>query len=258
MSLLKAVVIAVASFAGSTGWTAESGKARSCRPQNINDVSHVVCTIDPTLGRLRLFWKSTDGQPYRSFSRLAEAVAADGKSLVFAINAGMYADDFSPMGLYIEDGQELRPANTIKFKPTAGVVPSFYKAPNGVFFVDGKTSGILQTDVFLERRAKVTYATQSGPMLVISGKINPIFIPGSKDRTRRSGVGICEGGLVRFAISDAPINFHDFAKLFRDTLKCSDALFLDGGRGAGIFVPKMDREDWSGHGGYGPIIGLVK
>jgi uncharacterized protein YigE (DUF2233 family) len=95
-------------------------------------------------------------------------------------------------------------------------------------------------------------------MLVIDGKINPIFIPGSTDRTRRSGVGICEGGVVRFAISDDSVNFHDFATLFRDELKCADALFLDGGGGAGIYVPALDREDWSGHGGFGPIVGLVE
>ena len=59
-------------------------------------------------------------------------------------------------------------------------------------------------------------------------------------------------------ISDDPVNFHDFATLFLDELKCPDALFLDGGRGAGMFVPALGRQDWSGHGGYGPMIGLVE
>jgi uncharacterized protein YigE (DUF2233 family) len=33
---------------------------------------------------------------------------------------------------------------------------------------------------------------------------------------------------VVFAVSEAPVNFHGFARLFRDELGCRDALFLDG------------------------------
>lgn len=232
--------------------------ALSCAARIVGEAGYLVCSVDPATTTPQLFWKSDDGEPYRTFGNVADAVAAEGKSLAFAMNAGMYADDFTPMGLYVEDGRELRPANTFEMKASAGMVPNFYKAPNGVFFFDETGAGILPTKLFLKRRDKVRYATQSGPMLVIDGAVNPIFIPGSKDRTRRSGVGVCEGGLLRFAMSDGPVNFHDFATLFRDDLKCRDALFLDGGRGAGIYVPSMDREDWSGHGGFGPMIGVVE
>lgn len=257
-AVLIALMIVAASVFGGVASGAEATSALSCRTDTVEGVGYVICSIDPSTARPRLFWKNADGQPYRTFANVAQAVAAEGKTLTFAMNAGMYADDFTPMGLHVEDGKELRPANRIEMKPSAGIVPNFYKKPNGVFFLDERGGGILPTDVFLKRRVKAAFATQSGPMLVMDGKSNPIFIPGSKDRTRRSGVGICEGGVVRFAISDDPVNFHDFARLFRDDLKCPDALFLDGGRGAGIYVRAMDREDWSGHGGYGPIVGLVE
>ncbi len=39
-------------------------------------------------------------------------------------------------------------------------------------------------------------------MIVVGNELHPALIPGSTDRTRRSGVGACEGGQVRFAISD--------------------------------------------------------
>jgi uncharacterized protein YigE (DUF2233 family) len=35
-------------------------------------------------------------------------------------------------------------------------------------------------------------------------------------------------GLVEFAVSEAPVTFHAFARLFRDVLGCRDALYLDG------------------------------
>jgi len=95
-------------------------------------------------------------------------------------------------------------------------------------------------------------------MLVINNTLNPILIKGSTDRTRRSGVGVCRDDSVRMAISEDAVNFYDFATLFRDTLKCPDALFLDGGNGVGIYNPAMKRNDISWHGGFGPILGFVE
>ena len=257
-SLLGALVAAAAITSGGEGLAAEVESPLSCAAQAFDAARYVVCTIDLKAARPRLFWKGADGQPYRTFANVAKAVANEGKSLTFAMNAGMYADDFSPMGLYVENGEQLRAVNAVKLDPSINPVPNFYKKPNGVFFIDAAGAGILKTDIFVKRKEKAAFATQSGPMLVIGNEVNPIFIPGSTDRRRRSGVGLCEGSTLRFAISDSPVNFHDFAKLFRDELKCPDALFLDGGRGAGIYVPAMNLQDWSGHGGYGPIVGLVE
>lgn len=257
-TLLKPLLIATIGFlAGESASAAEEG-APPCTTAAFGSLPYVVCTVDPNTADLQLFWKNDNGSPFRTFANVATSLDADGKSLTFAMNAGMYTDDFAPLGLYIADGEELRPVNTAEIKGAAGSVPNFYKKPNGVFFLDEAGAGIVTTEAFLKRRKKVRFATQSGPMLVIEGKLHPALIAGSSDRTRRSGVGVCEGGKVRFAISDAPVNFHDFATLFRDELKCENALFLDGGRGAGVYIPALDRHDWSWHGGYGPMFGLVE
>jgi uncharacterized protein YigE (DUF2233 family) len=63
---------------------------------------------------------------------------------------------------------------------------------------------------------------------------------------------------VHFAISDGVVNFYDFARFFRDRLGCANALFLDGGSAPGLYVPELSRDDPPGHGGYGPIIGIVE
>jgi uncharacterized protein YigE (DUF2233 family) len=233
-------------------------KALQCSDERFEGSGYVVCTIDPAVSDLRLFWKNEEGQPYRRFTNLAGALRQQEQNLIFAINAGMYQTDFSPLGLYIENGAELQPADTATIEGPPRQVPNFYKKPNGVFFSGEAGAGILPTEDFLAAKPDVQLATQSGPMLVIENVLHPALIPGSTDTTRRSGVGVCEGGLIRFAISDWRVNFHEFARFFRDQLACPNALFLDGGRGAGLFLPEKRRNDFSWHGGYGPILGVVE
>lgn len=236
----------------------QPAQAHQCVEESFEGAGYIVCTIDPAASDLRLFWKDADGRPFRTFSRLADAIDGDDRKLVFAINAGMYRTDFSPMGLLIENGEELRPVDTATIDGPPQQVPNFYKKPNGVFFLGETGAGILPTEDFIDAHPDARFATQSGPMLVVENEIHPALIPGSTDTTRRSGVGVCEGGQVRFAISEGRVNFHDFAMLFRDHLLCPNALFLDGGRGAGLYLPEMSRNDFSWHGGYGPIFGIVE
>jgi uncharacterized protein YigE (DUF2233 family) len=157
----------------------------------------------------------------------------------------------------VEDGRALVPANTQAPPKLSGPLPNFFKQPNGILYLDAAGAHILPTPDFLKRRPKPRLATQSGPMLVVENRINPIFIPGSADRTRRNGVGLAADGTLYFAISEAQVNFHDFAGFFRDGLNCKDALFLDGGNGTGLYDPALGRNDTSWHGGYGPIVALV-
>ncbi|MGB3389199.1 MAG: phosphodiester glycosidase family protein, partial [Pseudaminobacter sp.] len=221
--ILTSLLFLLTSFAAT-----QRSLAQTCEVQTFDDARFIVCTATPGKDDLRLFWKNARGEPFRRFPAIASSVADEGRTLVFAMNAGMYQTDFSPIGLYVENGKELRPANTKTMDGPPGKVPNFYKKPNGVFFLSDSDAGILPTADYLKRRPKARYATQSGPMLVIRNKLNPIFIAGSTDRTRRSGVGICRGRAARFAISEDAVNFHDFARLFRDHLGCPDALFLDG------------------------------
>lgn len=238
---------------------APSAQAEICAAQDFSGAQYIVCDVSPEQRpQLQLFWKDENGEAYRNFSRLASALQQSGKSLILAFNAGMYETDFAPIGLYVENGKVLRSVKTPDPPKGKGPVANFFKKPNGVFFLNEKEAAIVPTRTYLKMQPKARLATQSGPMLVIDGRINPIFIQGSSDRTHRSGVGICEGNLIRFAISMGSVNFHDFARLFRDHLHCRNALFLDGGGGAGFYSPALQRNDFSWHGGYGPMFGLVE
>ena len=174
------------------------------------------------------------------------------------MNGGMYEEDLSPVGLHIENGKQLAKANTATVKGPPSRVPNFYKKPNGVFYLGKGGAGILVTERFLAKRPKARFATQSGPMLVIDGAIHPAFIAKSTDLKPRDGVGVKSPTEVYFVISRVSVSFYEFARFFRDRLHCDNALFLDGGLAPGLYAPELGRDDPPAHGGYGPIIAVVK
>jgi uncharacterized protein YigE (DUF2233 family) len=235
-----------------------AAQAEPCRNEFFRRAWYIVCSFDPAKDNLRIYWRGDNDRPYRTFTALAADVEAKGKSLRFAMNGGMYQSNFQPVGLYVENGRALIPANTATRTGTPNQIPNFYKKPNGVFYIGDDEAGILETKQFLAYRPKANFATQSGPMLIIDGAIHPAFIENSTDRKPRNGVGVSNPNEVHFVIARGRVNFHEFARFFRDGLGCNSALFLDGGAAPGIYAPELGRNDTPGHGGYGPIIGVVE
>jgi uncharacterized protein YigE (DUF2233 family) len=184
-----------------------------------------VVDVDLARDRLELHWQ-VDGQALASIDALRQWGQQDGRELVFATNAGIYDREFRPLGLYIEDGRTLRPLNTARGVARAG---NFSIQPNGVFYVDAQErAGVVPTAAWRERGIDARLATQSGPMLVVDGAINPAFDEASDSLKWRSGVCAKTPQQVVFAVSVAPVTFHAFARLFRDAFGCRDALYLDG------------------------------
>jgi uncharacterized protein YigE (DUF2233 family) len=118
---------------------------------------------------------------------------------------------------------------------------NFHMRPNGVFYVAGDKAGVLETRAFLKQRPRADLATQSGPLLVINGRVHPRFDRDSTSLEARTGVGVQTGTKLIFAISEAVVSFDAFARLFHDGLGCSNALFLDGGRASSLYAPSLKR-----------------
>ncbi len=229
---------------------AETPDAGKCAAVSHGGNAYTVCAFDVTKDRIELFWSNGDNQPYGNFSSLNVKLRQDGKQLTFAMNAGMYSDKLAPIGLYVENGRELKKANT---RNGPG---NFHLMPNGVFYVAGSRAGVLETKRYLKASPRARLASQSGPMLVINGELHPKFRKDSTSRKRRNGVGVKDGGkTVMFAISDGVVTFHEFGRLFRDHLKTPDALFFDG-TVSSLHAPGLNRSDWGRP--MGPIVGVVK
>jgi uncharacterized protein YigE (DUF2233 family) len=209
----------------------------------------LVRTVDPQKEDLRLFWKDDQGNLLHDFIGLDRAVKAKGERLLFAANAGMFDPDSRPVGLLVQDGNEVSPLNL------SDGTGNFCMKPNGVFVLNEKREAlVVDSTAYTTLLTPVTWATQSGPMLVIGGDIHPDFIEDSKNKLVRSGVGVRKDGVIVFAISKGSVNFYDFAALFLGKLKCPNALYLDGNISA-FYVP--GGKDTVPHS-FGPMFGLVE
>jgi uncharacterized protein YigE (DUF2233 family) len=218
----------------------------ACRDLTFEDLPYTVCDVQAG-DDLRLFLQGADGVTLGSFGAVNHLLSSQGAALTFAMNAGMYHPDRAPVGLYIENGVELAPIVTSDGPGNFGLLP------NGVFCIGARFS-VVEARAFAANPPDCRFATQSGPMLVIDGALHPRFLPDSDSYNIRNGVGVTPDGTAVFAISGARVNFHSFARLFRDGLGTPNALFLDGSISR-LYAPDLDRSDT----GFpmGPIIGTV-
>lgn len=220
--------------------------AAHCEERRFDGSTFTACRYDARRHGLELILD--DGEvPLRSLARLEDHLGPRARRLLFAMNAGMYDEEGQPIGLYIEAG---RRRHRINLRDGGG---NFHLKPNGVFAVaaDGRVSIVRSEDFGGEPR----WATQSGPLLVIDGKLHPAFQSDGESRYVRNGVGVADSRTAWFAISEEPVSFGRFARFLRDALGCRDALYLDGGvsslwdRGAG-------RRD--GYSSLGPLVAIFE
>tara|TARA_B110000046_G_C12968403_1_gene387813 strand:- start:64 stop:1209 length:1146 start_codon:yes stop_codon:yes gene_type:complete len=202
---------------------------------------------------------SADGQEnskYISLGKVKQALETKGKEVLMLTNGGMYTPKNDPEGLLIINKKEIEPINLRSSKKTL----NFYLKPNGIFMIDNGIPRIMETNKFYklyrEHELLPTCATQSGPMLVIDGKIHPKLNHGSTSRKLRSAVGVMDNHKIVFIISanGSTTNFHDFSTIFLDVFGCQNALFLDGA----ISKMYLEKSNKDLGGNFGPIISVVK
>lgn len=223
---MRRVLLPLALLVSSSG-CAPQAKAVDSGVLAFEGQNYRVVHLDLNQQKLTLHWREAkSNQPYSSIDALRQWGESRGKRLLFATNAGIYDRNFAPLGLYVENGKTVVPLNLAHGNPASG---NFSLLPNGVFAIypDGHAA-VTTSAAFKAAGKSAQWATQSGPMLLIDGKLNEQFIDDSASLKWRSGVCAKSPHEVVFVVSEAPVNFHTFGRLFRDDLGCRDALYLDG------------------------------
>ncbi|MGC1427152.1 MAG: phosphodiester glycosidase family protein [Albidovulum sp.] len=228
-------------------WSGVAG-AETCRPFDHDGQGYALCEVAAGAD-LRLYLNIDDGAVIGTFDRLRSIVETGPRRLRFAMNAGMYHSDRRPVGLYVEDGHEVA-----RLVTSAGP-GNFGLQPNGVFCIRPGGFAVIETLTFAKTTPECRFATQSGPMLVIGGALHPRFLKDSDSLYLRNGVGVsADGNTAYFLISDGRVNFHEFARAFRDGLGVPNALYFDGNISR-LYAPELGRDDV----GFpmGPMVGLT-
>ena len=216
---------------------------------NQDDPRFVSHTVNLKTQTLRFYWRNDKGSIYGNFATLRDDLSKRNEELVFAMNGGMFNKDYSPQGLYVENSELLS-----KLDETEEGYGNFYLQPNGVFYINEENLPVICKTTVYQSVHKVKYATQSGPLLLIDGKIHPRLINGSTNLHIRNGVGVLPDGSLLFAMSKKTINFYDFASYFKSK-GCKNALYLDG------FVSRtyLPSKKWTQiDGNFGVIIAETK
>jgi uncharacterized protein YigE (DUF2233 family) len=176
-----------------------------------------ILRIDPDRFPVRMIDSrafGVDRMEIKAMARRAQALAA--------INGGFFLPDYRPLGILIVDGQQANPLR---------------KADWGVFLMQDNRPRIIHTNEF-HTEGGITQALQVGPRLVVEGKEKIM----KKQAARRSALGVTRNQqIILLNTEDTDAYFQDLARLFRlpaseGGLECPDALALDGGGSAQMYV----------------------
>ena len=217
--------------------------------------THAACTLtDPTLSvqsytvnpqqeRIVMYWQKQNGKAWGSLRSLLADINKDDR-VQMAMNGGIYDKAYEPLGLYIENGEQIKPLNC------ASGGGNFFIRPGGVFWLKGQRAGITPINKF-KPSPEITYAVQSGPMLIENGAINWRLKPSASSRKLRNGVGIDKQGRVVFMLSKRETNFYDFACYAQSKLHVRQMLYLDG------TISKMYQKGGSVPWQYYPFVTMI-
>jgi uncharacterized protein YigE (DUF2233 family) len=142
---------------------------------------------------------------------------------LLGINGGFFSPNLIALGLRIIDGEQISPLKHISWW--------------GVFYIKNNRPYIVSQRDF-KKSSRISFAVQSGPRLVINGRI-PSLKPGW---SFRSALGITKKGEVIIAITNRlPITTNTFANILRTSMKdgglaCTNALNLDGGSSSQLYA----------------------
>jgi uncharacterized protein YigE (DUF2233 family) len=224
--------------------------ARACSERVFEGTRFTACRYDARRDEIRILDADARGT-LRSFDNLDQALGRDSKRLLFAMNAGMFDPAGFPVGLSIAQGVERH-----KINRASGGADNFSMQPNGIFAADAAGHVVIVTSKdWPPAGFHARWATQSGPMLVIAGKLHPRIQPNGVSLNIRNGVGVADRDTAWFVISEEPVSFGRLARFLRDGLGCRNALYFDGAVSS-LWDPAAGREDSRFE--LGPLVAILK
>lgn len=197
--------------------------------QKLSIHNHNFKAVEIKPEKLQLHWKNEQGQPYDNFSQLKKQLNQKQQTVRVMMNAGIYTNNDQPAGLHIENNQQQHAVNRRTGKG------NFHLQPNGIFYLTNKNFPAIRTTASFVKKygnnpqKHIRLATQSGPMLLINGKINQQFKEYGGSLYSRNGVCVTQDDRVLFFATAifSKSNLYHFAQAALQ-FGCHNALYLDG------------------------------
>lgn len=192
---------------------------------------HLYAVADVNLQTEEIVFTTSNDKRMETFPEIVNDLSSAGVKPILVTNAGIYGTDNRPLGLLISPKGKLHNVST-----AAG--SGNFSWDSAVFQVsDDGTASIMPARSWQDNPHTIA-ATQSGPQLASSSKINQSFQPQSKWSFRRTSIGIDQSNrrLVRLVVSREPVTLFELATFMVKELHCSEALHLDGDLSA-FYVP---------------------
>src|SRR5712672_1992183 len=192
---------------------------------------HVYAVADVNLQTEEIIFTTSNDKRMETFPKIVSNLSSAGVKTILVTNAGIYGTDNRPLGLLISPKGKLHNVN-------AAAGSGNFSWDSAVFQIsDDGTASIVPARSWQDNPHTIA-ATQSGPQLASSGKINQSFQPQSKWSFRRTSIGIDQSNrrLVRLVVSREPVTLFELATFMVKELHCSEALHLDGDLSA-FYVP---------------------
>ena len=184
---------------------------------------HLYAVADVNLQTEEIVFTTSNDKRMETFPEIVSVLSSAGVKPILVTNAGINGTDNRPRGLLISPKGKLHSVN-------AAAGSGNFSWDSAVFQVsDDGTASIVPARSWRDNPHTIA-ATQSGPQLASSGKINQSFQPQSKWSFRRTSIGIDQSNrrLVRVIVSREPVTLFELATLMVKELHCSEALHLDG------------------------------
>lgn len=147
---------------------------------------------------------------------------AEEAGVPLAVNGSFFDEHDRPLGLLVSDGKEQNPLRK--------------SADWGVLFSRGEEAALLHTKEMPDS-AGLEFAVQCGPRVLIKGevpKLKPQF-------AARTALGLAPGGTLFLLVTEGdPAGADALGAFFRDQLKASDAMLLDGGPSTQLYAKLPD------------------
>jgi uncharacterized protein YigE (DUF2233 family) len=194
---------------------------------------HLYAVADVHLQSQRIIFTASDDHTMEAFPAVVSHLASEGLKPLLVTNAGIYGTDNRPLGLLISPKGKLHSVNT-----ASGTGRGNFSWDSAVFQIaDDDTASIVPARSWQDNPHTVA-ATQSGPQLVSSGRVNQSIPVQSMWAYSRTALGVDQSDrkLAHVTVSRDAVTLFELATFMASELHCSEALHLDGDLSA-FYVP---------------------